>query len=83
MSAPQTLVDAALALSREAREELVQRLIESIEVSDAAEVEGWNPQVRAAWVKEANRRLDEYRRGEVIAVPHETVMADLDKRLGR
>jgi putative addiction module component (TIGR02574 family) len=41
-----------------------------------------DPEVDKAWVAEAERRVDAVDRGETSPLPHEEVMARLEKRFG-
>ena len=56
------IADEALALPSEARALLADRLVESL---DPAE-DGY---IRQLWMREARRRVDEVRRGEVKTIP--------------
>lgn len=69
----QRLEAAALALPREERARLAQRLIESLD--DA-------PEVEEAWAVEIRRRLDAMDREEVEMIPAEQVLAEARRRLG-
>lgn len=64
---------AALALPREERARLAQRLIESLDD---------DPEVEEAWATEIQRRLDSIDRGEVEMIPAEQVLAEARRRLG-
>lgn len=70
------LVDEALALPSEARALLADRLVESL---DPAE-DGY---LRELWLREAKRRMDEARRGEVQTVSAEAVFAEVRQAIGR
>lgn len=63
----------ALALPREERARLAQRLIESLDD---------DPEVEEAWAIEIQRRLDSIDRGEVEMIPAEQVLAEARRRLG-
>lgn len=67
------IADEALALPSEARALLADRLVESL---DPAE-DGY---IRQLWMREAKRRVDEVRRGEVQTVTAEQAFAEV--RLG-
>ena len=69
----QRLEAAALALPREERARLAERLIESLDD---------DPAVEEAWAAEIKRRLDAIDRGEVEMVPAEDVIAEARRRLG-
>ena len=81
MLAPQNIVDAALALSKDERLDLIQQLLHSVD--DEQDVDGtdWEPEDRDALIAECKRRWEEYERGEVEPIPHETVMEELKARL--
>ena len=57
---------AALALPAENKAELAQRLLDSLEDADQAEVD-------RAWVEEIDRRLKDYADGKINAIPAEQV----------
>jgi len=42
--------------------------------------EGWDEEIRTAWIKEAKSRYDAYLRGEIIATDGDTVMARVRSR---
>jgi len=63
----------ALSLPREDRTRLVVHLLESIEERPDADPQ----QVERAWLAEANRRYQAYRRGEEKAIPAEDVYSEL------
>jgi putative addiction module component (TIGR02574 family) len=62
---------AALALPAEDRAVLAEKLLESLEGKERAEVD-------AAWAVEAERRINAYERGLMKAVPAEEVFRFLD-----
>lgn len=70
------IADEALALPSEARALLADRLVESL---DPAE-DGY---IRQLWMREAKRRVDEVRRGEVQTVPAETAFAEVRQAIAR
>ena len=70
------IADEALALPSEARALLADRLVESL---DPAE-DGY---IRQLWMREAKRRVDEARRGEVQTVPAETAFAEVRQAIAR
>jgi len=57
------------------REELAERLIQSVDEVPLTEVE-------EAWVKEAERRFAAYRRGERKGIPARSAFARIRKDLG-
>ena len=63
----------ALSLPKEARTRLVMHLLESIEERPNADPR----EVESAWLNEANRRYQDYLRGEEQAIPAEEVFSDL------
>lgn len=70
------IVDEALALPSEARALLADRLVESL---DPAE-DGY---IRQLWMREARRRIDEVRRGEVKTVPADEAFAQVRQAIAR
>ena len=70
------IADEALALPSEARALLADRLVESL---DPAE-DGY---IRQLWMREARRRVDEVRRGEVQTVSAEIAFAEVRQAIGR
>lgn len=70
------IADEALALPSEARALLADRLVESL---DPAE-DGY---IRQLWMREAKRRVDEVRRGEVRTVPAEAAFAEVRQAIAR
>lgn len=76
----EALFDAALALPRDSRAELAERLLISLHdelpLEDPAEVE-------AAWTAEAERRLAEFEAGTAVLVPGEEVLKMLRERARR
>lgn len=70
------IADEALALPSEARALLADRLVESL---DPAE-DGY---IRQLWMREAKRRLNEVRRGEVQSIPADVVFAEVRQAIAR
>lgn len=70
------IAEEALALPSEARALLADRLVESL---DPAE-DGY---IRQLWMREAKRRVDEVRRGEVQTVPSEVAFAEVRQAIAR
>lgn len=70
------IADEALAMPSEARALLADRLVESL---DPAE-DGY---IRQLWMREARRRVDEVRRGEVVTIPAEVVIANVRQAIAR
>lgn len=64
---------AALSLPQEARAELADRLLESLDDSDQDEID-------ARWTREAEDRAAAYERGEISAIPGDEVFASLKFR---
>lgn len=83
MTTREAILEAALELPREERIELCEQITHSIEKADLNELPGWDADVRARWIVEAKRRIEEFRRGEVETASHETVMAELDEQLSQ
>lgn len=57
------------------RAKLALALVESLEPEEEGDI-------AEAWRVEAERRLEQYRRGEITAVPGEQVFANVRRRLG-
>lgn len=74
--AVEQIADEALALPSEARALLADRLVESL---DPAE-DGY---IRQLWMREARRRIDEVRRGEVMTVAAEEAFAQIRHAITR
>lgn len=70
------IADEALALPSEARALLADRLVESL---DPAE-DGY---IRQLWMREAKRRVDEVRRGDVQTVTAEQAFAEVRQAIAR
>jgi putative addiction module component (TIGR02574 family) len=70
------IAEAALQLPGEARALLADRLVESL---DPAEEE----ELRALWVAEAQRRLEEVRSGRVRTIPAEEALARVRRAVQR
>ncbi|HEX5338576.1 MAG TPA: addiction module protein [Gallionella sp.] len=70
------IAEEALALPREARALLADRLVESL---DPAE----DGLIRQLWVKEAQRRIEEVRSGSVTPIPGETAFSQVISSIKR
>ena len=70
------IADEALALPSEARALLADRLVESLEPAE----DGY---IRQLWMREARRRVDEVRRGEVQTVSAEIAFAEVRQAIAR
>jgi len=70
------IAEEALALPSEARALLADRLVESL---DPAE-DGY---IRQLWIREARRRIDEVRGGEVKTIPAEEAFAQVRQAIAR
>lgn len=70
------IADEALALPSEARALLADRLVESL---DPAE----DGCIRQLWMREARRRVDEVRRGEVKPIPDDEAFAQVRQAIAR
>jgi putative addiction module component (TIGR02574 family) len=57
------------------REQVAQRLLDSLKGSD--------PEIERAWRHEVVRRMESVERGEAETIPHEQVMRELDEELRR
>jgi putative addiction module component (TIGR02574 family) len=71
--ATETLFQAALALPPENRAALAEKLLDSLTAEDQAAID-------AAWVEEAERRLQAFAQGKVKALPGDEVMQSLSIR---
>jgi putative addiction module component (TIGR02574 family) len=69
------LVAEALNLPTEARAELADRLVETLDAGDLTELD-------KAWAAEARRRADELISGKVQGIPGEEVFAETRRILG-
>ncbi|MCG8424384.1 MAG: addiction module protein [Proteobacteria bacterium] len=76
MKLPSVLADA-LALPVDQRVQLVGRLLESLDESDAVDAAVWEQ----SWIDEINRRIAELDAGSTELIPAETVFAELRERL--
>jgi putative addiction module component (TIGR02574 family) len=83
------LLEAALALPKEERADLAEKLLASVEaeapVSDADMYGEYDPdpEVEKAWAEEITRRAERALRGESKGVPWETVRDEVRATLGR
>ena len=66
MSIPKTVLKEVLSLPSRSRVELVDQLLHSLDKPDK--------EIDALWEEEAERRLDDYERGEIKAVSLEEVV---------
>ncbi len=73
IEAHEAVVSAALALPVEARVELAERLLNSLETPQQGEI-------NAAWAEEAERRIDQVEGGEVKLIPGEALITELRAR---
>ena len=72
-SAPEDIEAAVLALPRDERAKLAERIVESL--AD-------DPSIGDSWLEEARRRLEEFRDGAVDSVSAENVLDEAWKRVG-
>lgn len=70
---PEPIFSAALALPPEQRAALAEKLWESLQTPRQKEID-------AAWVEEAERRLQAYKEGKLRAIPASEVFASLLRR---
>jgi putative addiction module component (TIGR02574 family) len=70
------VIDDALSLPVEARVQLVEKLLQSLNLPTQSEVE-------EAWAKEVDRRIAEVEKGEAKLVPGEEVFARLRRKYRR
>jgi putative addiction module component (TIGR02574 family) len=66
----------AMQLPAASRAELAERLVESLDSAELAEVQ-------TLWAAEAVRRRDDVRSGRVKAIPGEEVFAEVRRMVGR
>lgn len=71
----QQIEQDALALSPEERELLAERLLRSTEDTEPTEID-------SAWVREADRRYEEYRAGRVQGIPGDQIFSQIRRELG-
>ena len=74
--AEMAVMDDALSLPVEARVQLVDKLLQSLNLPT-------QPEVEEAWAKEVDRRIAEDERGEVEMIPGEEVVAELRRKYRR
>jgi putative addiction module component (TIGR02574 family) len=67
------IASAALALPPDARIELAERLLSSLDLPEQAAID-------AAWAEEVERRIDQLDRGEATVIPGDILMAKLRGR---
>jgi len=72
-SAYDEILTAALSLTLEARAQLANQLLASLDGEDQKEID-------AAWGEEAERRIQEIREGKVETIDGESVMKELRSR---
>jgi putative addiction module component (TIGR02574 family) len=72
-SAPEDIEAAVLALPRDERAKLAERIVESL--AD-------DPSIGDSWLEEARRRLEKFRDGAVDSVSAENVLDEAWKRVG-
>ncbi|MGI8820500.1 MAG: addiction module protein [Chthoniobacterales bacterium] len=70
------LATEALSLPSEARARLADKLVESLDASEAGRID-------ALWAAEAKRRRDEVRSGAVQTIPGEEALAQVRRSVGR
>lgn len=70
------VMEDALSLPVEARVQLVEKLLESLNSPTQSQVE-------EAWAEEVDRRIAEDERGEVEMIPGEEVIAELRRKYRR
>ena len=64
-------LDIAMELSPEERASIVDQLLRSLHEPD--------PEIMAAWMEEAHRRMEAYDRGEMETYSEEEVFAEFDR----
>jgi hypothetical protein len=67
------ILRAALALPQEARAELADKLLLSLDDADQDEID-------ARWAREAEDRISAFERGEISAIPGDEVFVSLKSR---
>lgn len=69
-----SVLEQALLLPAEDRSRIASRLIESVDDADDVEIS-------PAWRAEIERRMESVRQGTARLIPHEEVMAELQRKL--
>jgi len=70
------LIEKAMALPSEARAELADRLVQSLDKGDLTSID-------AIWTNEAKRRRDEVRSGQAATIPGETAIRKVRESMPR
>jgi len=70
------ILEDALTLPRAERAQLAEQLLTSLEPPSREEIDEF-------WVREAEARLDAYKRGETQAIPAKDVLDELRKKYER
>ncbi|HEY5315177.1 MAG TPA: addiction module protein [Pirellulales bacterium] len=81
MHVPDQLVSQVMALSPDARAELLALLQESLPVTEVPGVTGSDDQLAAEWTEELDRRIADSRGGKSPGVDAETAFAQIRKQL--
>ncbi len=77
MTLLQKIEEEARQLSRDEKESLVYTLLLDIEQSKADE----EKEIEAAWIQEAEKRLEDYKAGKTSGIPAETVLKEIKDKL--
>ena len=67
--------EQALQLLPEEREVLADRLLSSLDNEPVNEID-------EAWIQEAERRYQEYRKGKIKGIPGDKIFTDIKRELG-
>lgn len=70
------IANEALALPSEARAILADQLVESLDPAEDGDI-------RHIWMREASRRIDEVRNGEVKTIPADDALAQVRQSIAR
>ncbi len=73
---PEEIANEALALPSEARARLADRLVESLDPAEGGDIS-------QLWLREARRRIDEVRAGEVKTVAADEALARVREAIAR
>lgn len=76
------LLEAALALPKNERADIAEKLIASVDAESSAPSEATDADVEQAWADEIVRRVERIERGEAKGSPFEEVKARMLARFG-
>jgi putative addiction module component (TIGR02574 family) len=70
---PEELIAAAMALTPADRARVAEALLESLRTPEEPEIDDF-------WVREAERRIDEYEAGRATTIPAEEVLRSIEAK---